>query len=311
MPGNTKHNLLVILGPTASGKTGIAVRLASEIGGEIISADSRQVYRGMDLGTGKDLSEYEVGGRFVPYHLIDVIDPREEFNLFAFQRAFAAAYREVRNRGKAALLVGGTGLYLESVILKYPLRAVPEDPDLRERLAGLDMEALRDFYFSMTDVIPHNRTDLDDRDRLIRAVEIARHGGRDPAGVEEETLDAVSPLTVGIRWERGELRGRITRRLRDRLDAGLIEEVRALKDGGVSWERLDAFGLEYRYIARYLRGRLSEREMFRSLETKIHQFAKRQETWFRRMERKGVAIRWFHFNDYDMLLEYVQERLSL
>jgi len=299
-------NLIVILGPTASGKTSLAVRLACEMDGEIISADSRQVYRGMDLGTGKDLSEYERGNRTIPYHLINVIDPGEEFNLFQFQRHFARSFLDITGRKKWPILVGGTGLYLESVILDYRLKKVEEDRQLRERLAGLEMDALIELYLSFSGNIPHNKTDITDRPRLIRAIEILNHSDDALDGIDHVPFPDISPVVIGVRWERSELRRRITRRLRDRIEAGLIDEVRRLKEGGISWERLDAFGLEYRYVALYLQGILTDEDMFKTLETRIHQFAKRQETWFRRMERKGVDIHWINDHDYDEITRYLK-----
>ncbi len=304
-----EKNLIVILGPTASGKTSLAVRLAREFDGEIISADSRQVYRGMDLGTGKDLSEYEMENRAIPYHLINVIDPVEEFNLFEFQRLFVQSFLDITGRKKWPILVGGTGLYLESVVLNYRLRKVGEDRQLRERLAVLDMDALRGLYLSFAGNAPHNKTDMTDRSRLVRAIEILSHA-RDASDASDlVAYPEISPIVIGVRWERSELRRRITRRLRDRIDAGLIGEVRRLKEEGLSWERLDAFGLEYRYISLFLRGRLTEEEMFKTLETRIHQFAKRQDTWFRRMERKGVDIHWINGHDYEEMKEYIHTLL--
>jgi tRNA dimethylallyltransferase len=304
-----EKNLIVILGPTASGKTSLAVRLAREFDGEIISADSRQVYRGMDLGTGKDLSEYEMENRAIPYHLINVIDPVEEFNLFEFQRLLVQSFLDITGRKKWPILVGGTGLYLESVVLNYRLRKVGEDRQLRERLAVLDMDALRGLYLSFAGNAPHNKTDMTDRSRLVRAIEILSHA-RDASDASDlVAYPEISPIVIGVRWERSELRRRITRRLRDRIDAGLIGEVRRLKEEGLSWERLDAFGLEYRYISLFLRGILTEEEMFKTLETRIHQFAKRQDTWFRRMERKGVDIHWINGHDYEEMKEYIHTLL--
>jgi tRNA dimethylallyltransferase len=284
-----RHNLLVVLGPTASGKTELAVCLARKIGGEIISADSRQVYRGMDLGTGKDLSQYSNGGILVPCHLIDILDPSEEFSVFDYQRLFYCCFREITKRAKIALLVGGTGLYLDAVIRGYRMPAVPENWNLREELQGESMESLRQRLLAISPEV-HNTTDLLERERLIRAIEIAesarnhQHHAQDPI--------PVSPLVLGVRCERDVLRRKITARLHSRLAAGLIEEVRSLYEKGIGWERIDSFGLEYRYVARYLQARMSREEMIRTLETRIHQYAKRQETWFRRMERNGVRIHW-------------------
>lgn len=311
MSRNPKHNLVVILGPTASGKTSLAVKLAAEIDGEIISADSRQVYRGMDLGTGKDLSEYTNESHSIPYHLINIIDPEDEFNLFQFQRRFVQCFSEITDRKRFPVLVGGTGLYLESVILNYRLPEAPEDPELRRRLTQLDMDTLVDIYLSQTGGTAHNRSDLTDRNRLLRAIEIAGKGRDNLESHEQEVLCSITPITIGIRWDRAELRERISKRLKARLDAGLVEEVKGLKEGGLAWERLDAFGLEYRYVSWYLRDRLTYEEMFKNLEIKIHQFAKRQETWFRRMERRGVDIYWVNGNDYDEISRYVKGILLL
>ena len=304
-----EKNLIVILGPTASGKTSLAVRLACDMNGEIISADSRQVYRGMDIGTGKDLSEYERDNRTIPHHLINVIDPEEEFNLFQFKRRFTQSFLDISGRKKWPILVGGTGLYLESVILNYRLKKIDTDEHLRERLAGLDMDGLIALYLSFSGNIPHNKTDTTDRQRLIRAIEILSHSGDASDGIDQVPFPEISPAVIGVRWERSELRQRITRRLRDRIDTGLIDEVKRLRTQGLSWERLDTFGLEYRYVALYLQGKLTEEEMFRTLETRIHQFAKRQETWFRRMERKGVYIHWINGHDYGEITRYLKEVL--
>ncbi|MBN1545770.1 MAG: tRNA (adenosine(37)-N6)-dimethylallyltransferase MiaA [Syntrophaceae bacterium] len=310
MDSSDKKNLIVILGPTASGKTTLAVKLATEIDGEIISADSRQVYRGMDLGTGKDLSEYASERKDIPYHLIDIVDPSEEFNLFQFQRRFVACFNEITGRGKMPVLVGGTGMYLESVILNYRLPEVRNDQELRIKLADLDMDALIQIYLSESESVPHNKTDMTDRNRLIRAIEINRQNRKDFEGPEQEVLRRISPIIIGVKWARSILRQRITTRLKARLDAGLIEEVQKLRKRGLSWERLDSFGLEYRYISRYLQGQLNYENMFRELETKIHQFAKRQETWFRRMERKGVTIHWVIGDDYAGLRQLVHTAIS-
>lgn len=294
-----RYNLLVILGPTASGKTGLAVGLARTIGGEIISADSRQVYRGMDLGTGKDLSEYNRGGAAVPFHLIDILDPSDEFSVFAYQKLFYRAFHEIIERGKVPLLVGGTGLYLEAVIRGYRLPEVPINQPLRDELAGEGMEVLRRRLLALHPRV-HNRTDLQERERLIRAIEIAVH----PHGNDHETEVRIplSPLVIGIRCEREALRSKITDRLKARLESGMIEEVRELRKAGLTWGRIDSFGLEYRYIGLYLRGDITRDEMFRTLNTRIHQYAKRQETWFRRMERNGVSIHWIESGDTDSVL---------
>ena len=278
------YNLLVILGPTASGKTRVAVQVAGALGGEIISADSRQVYRSMDIGTGKDLQEYGS----VPYHLIDIVDPGYEFNVFEFQRRFAESFRGIHARGHLPLLVGGTGMYLESVLGGYPLLEVPENLALRRELAAASNSALAARLKRVSPRL-HNTTDLLDRQRLIRAIEIAEF----QAAVEDvPPLPELSPLVFGIKWAREDLRRRITRRLKERLDHGLIEEVDRLHKNGNSWETLEFYGLEYRFVSLFLKGTLNRNDMFQKLNSAIHQLAKRQETWFRRMERRGISIHW-------------------
>jgi tRNA dimethylallyltransferase len=278
-------NLLTILGPTASGKTRLAVALAQDLGGEIISADSRQVFRGMDIGSGKDLHEYGD----LPYHLIDVLEPGDEFSVFAFQRHFLEAFEDISARGRLPLLCGGTGLYLDAVLRGYRMREVPENRPLR---AELERKGLDELAALLRELRPeqHNTSDLLERGRTIRAIEIARFERDQPA--TDDDWPELRPLVIGIRWERGELRRRITERLRLRLDTGMIDEVRRLHDAGVAWERLDYYGLEYRYIGAFLQGSLSRNDMFQRLNSAIHDFAKRQENWFRKMERNGVSINW-------------------
>ncbi|HSR11860.1 MAG TPA: tRNA (adenosine(37)-N6)-dimethylallyltransferase MiaA [Thermodesulfobacteriota bacterium] len=283
MDGHIDQNLIVILGPTASGKTRAGVEVAGEVDGEIVSADSRQVFRGMNIGTGKDLDEYGS----IPYHLIDIADPGSEFSVFDFQRLFGRAFSEIRCRGRVPVLVGGTGLYLDSVLLGYRMAEVPPDERLRERLAAVPLEDLRRRLEASNPVL-HNTTDLLDRDRIIRAIEIAEFRGPKPA----PALPDIKPAVFGIFWPREALRARITDRLRRRLKEGMIEEVRGLLAAGVPPEKLDEYGLEYRFISRHLRGEINRNDMFQKLNSAIHQFAKKQETWFRRMERKGVRIRW-------------------
>ena len=278
-------NLLVILGPTASGKTAVAVQVARDLDGEIISADSRQVYRGMDIGTGKDLREYGT----ISYHLMNIVDPGYAFNVFEFQRRFWEVFQDIRERGKIPLLVGGTGLYLEAVLKKYRMFEVPENPELRRALSSFSLPGLVDLLQTLQPTL-HNITDLLDRRRLIRAIEIAKFQKEvDP---RSSSLPTLSPLVFGIRWERKILRRRITDRLRKRLQEGMIEEVRALLQSGISHETLEFYGLEYRFVSQYLRGEIKFNDMFQRLNSAIHQFAKRQETWFRRMERGGIQIRW-------------------
>ncbi len=283
-----KANMLVVLGPTASGKTALGVRLANVLGGEIISADSRQVYRGLDIGSGKDLAEYTIDGRAIPYHLIDVVDLSHEFSVFEYQQRCFAAFEEIAGRGALPVMVGGTGLYIEAVLKGYRMVEAPENPALREMLASLDHEALAVRLKALKPDL-HNTTDLTDRNRLIRAIEIAEYSRDHPPAPAPD----IRALVLGTRWDRRLLRRRIGERLRQRLDAGMIEEVEGLRAQGVSWEKLHFLGLEYRYIAEFLEGRIQTRdELYQELRTAICQFAKRQETWFRRMERNGLTIHW-------------------
>jgi tRNA dimethylallyltransferase len=278
-------NLLVILGPTASGKTHLAVQAARQLNGEILSADSRQVYRGLDIGSGKDLAEYGT----TPYHLIDIVDPGCEFSLFDFVQEFKRVYCEVVSRMRLPVLAGGTGLYLDAVLRGYQLVQVGENLSLRQELEQLEIAALVERLRRLRPEL-HNTTDLTDRERLTRAIEIAE-GERQPAAEAIELPD-LSPRVFGLRWQRDRLRQRITLRLRQRLDNGMIEEVESLHAAGVAWETLDNFGLEYRFVARYLQGMINRNDLFQKLNSAIHQFAKRQDTWFRRMQRQGVDICW-------------------
>ena len=282
--GAGRPNLLVILGPTASGKTRLGTELARALSGEIISADSRQVFRGMDIGTGKDLHEYGE----IPYHLIDVAAPGSEFNLFEFQRLFLDAFSEISGRRRLPVLVGGSGMYLDSVLRGYWLKEIPENPELRRELEPLSMEELAERLRSGNPKL-HNTTDLTERARLTRAIEIAQGSATDPEG---EPGPGIAALTLGIRWERALLRERITLRLRERLEAGMIEEVQRLHASGIPYEKLEFYGLEYRFLARHLKGELSRNDMFQKLNSAIHDFAKKQENWFRRMESHGTPIHW-------------------
>ena len=302
------HNLIVILGPTASGKTRMAARLARDLNTEIISADSRQVYRGMDIGTGKDLSQYVVDGVAVACHLIDVVDPSYEFSVFEYQKRFFQHFRDIRSRAMLPIMCGGTGLYLEAVLLNYRMAFVAEDAGLREELEFEDTSALRSRLLSLNTAL-HNTTDLRDRRRIIRAIEIAQSSlsSRDQFAHD---MTEVDPLVIGIRWERAVLRRRITERLHDRLGAGLVDEVRRLYECGLSWEKLDSFGLEYRFVSLFLRGETGYAQMVAQLNVKIHQFAKRQETWFRRMERRGVEINWVDGDDYEAVRNQVYSAMA-
>jgi tRNA dimethylallyltransferase len=292
MPSPPYH-ALVILGATATGKTRLGVDLARRLGGEILSADSRQVYRGLDLGTGKDLEEYGQGGATVPYHLIDLVEPGEEYNLFRFRQDCHLACRDVWARGRIPVVVGGTGLYLAALLHGYEVVAVERNEELRCRLAGLDQAALVSRLLA-TGHRPHNTTDLEDRERTLRALEIALHrDGHAPS------LPALArPLVLGTRWPRATLLERIRQRLRERLDAGLVEEVEGLHRAGVPWTRMEQLGLEYREVARFLQGQTRNRnDLFQKLAAAIGRFAKKQESWWRRLEREGVAITWLDPSD--------------
>lgn len=275
-------NLMVILGPTASGKTRLAVAAAEVLGGEIISADSRQVFRRMDIGTGKDLADY---GN-IPYHLIDLLEPGDEFSVFAFQQHFIAAFSQITSRGRLPILAGGTGLYLDAVLRGYEFSEVPENQTLRSELALLSMDELKARLVELNPQL-HNSTDLLERERLLRAIEIASADS-----FSRVSLPDLHSVIFGIRMARDVVRQRITARLRERLQNGMIEEVGALLAEGVPPERLDAYGLEYRYINLHLSGRLNRNDMYQKLNSAIHDFAKRQENWFRKMEKHGLEIIW-------------------
>ena len=292
-------NIIVILGPTASGKTTLAARLAAQLGGEIISADSRQVYRGMDIGTGKDLYQYIVDGKKINYHLIDVVDPQDEFSLFDFQQRFYEVFDGLRRNKILPIMVGGTGLYLESVLAAYDMPQAPPDEKLRELLSVKSKSELQEILLSLKPNV-HNKTDLDDPKRLIRAIEIEQARKTKSQLKEKPVIDAA---VFGIRWERTVLRKRITQRLHERLGQGMVEEVKILHERGVSWQRLEGFGLEYRFIAMYLQNKLNYQEMVQKLNTGIHQYAKRQEKWFRRMEKKDININWIDGANYNSLKE--------
>ena len=283
-----KYDLITILGPTASGKTPLAAALADKLGTEIISGDSRQVYRRMDLGTGKDLVDYVVDGRPVPYHLIDIVEPGYKYNVFEYQRDFLKAYEEIVAKGKLPVLCGGTGMYIESVLKGYRLLPVPENPELRASLEGKTLEELTDILRRCKKL--HNSTDVDTAKRAIRAIEIEEYYKQQPPEYRE--FPSLKSLIVGVDIDRELRREKITRRLKQRLDEGMVEEVRGLLAEGVSAENLIYYGLEYKFLTQYVIGELTFEEMFQQLETAIHQFAKRQMTWFRGMERRGFTIHW-------------------
>ena len=262
----------------------------------------------MDIGTGKDLGEYIVDGKPVPYHIIDVAEPGHLFSVFEFQQRFYECFREITARGRMPIVVGGTGLYIESILREYRMLPVPENAALRKEMEALSMEELAARLLHLNPAL-HNTTDLTGRERLIRAIEIAEHTSTHGSREEIERPDIV-PLVIGVRWDRAILRERITRRLKERLGQGMIEEVQRLHDSGIPWERLDEMGLEYRYVSLYLQGKLTYEEMFKTLNIRIHQFAKRQDTWFRGMERRGITIRWIEGADEAALRELVLKKVS-
>ena len=284
-----KQKLITILGPTASGKTPLAAALAREVDGEIISADSRQVYRRMDIGTGKDLDDYGD----VPYHLIDICEPGTKYNLFQYQQDFFDAYEDIQRRGRQPILCGGTGLYIEAVLRGYHLSPVPQNQELRDRLEGMTLQELTAMLEELkrkSGTAMHNTTDVDSAQRAIRAIEIETYNIEHPMPLRE--LPAISSVIIGVDIDRELRREKITRRLKARLQEGMVEEIRSLLGSGIPAEDLIYYGLEYKYLTEYVIGRLSYEEMFRQLEIAIHQFAKRQMTWFRGMERRGFTIHW-------------------
>ncbi len=300
--------LITILGPTASGKTTLAAHLAvvlsqdicgdgtergGEIRAEIISGDSRQVYRGMDIGTGKDLIDYVVDGKQVPYHLIDICEPGTKYNLFEYQRDFLKAYEDITGRGAQPILCGGTGLYIESILKGYSLSPVPQNPDLRGRLADKSLEELTEMLRELktrNGSVMHNKTDVDTPQRAIRAIEIEEYNLHTP--LPERPFPKIPYIIIGVDIDRDLRREKITRRLKARLEEGMVREIQSLLEKGIPSEDLIYYGLEYKYVTEYIIGKLSYDEMFRQLEIAIHQFAKRQMTWFRGMERRGFVINW-------------------
>lgn len=285
---NMQNRLITIVGPTASGKTSFAVRLAHELGGEIISADSRQIYRGMDIGTGKDLSEYSIGKTAISYHMIDIREAGEKYTLFDYQHDFHAVLQDVLSRNKRPILCGGTGLYVESTLKGYNLPDVPINAELRKSLEGKSLQELTQILQSYRNL--HNTTDTDTAQRAIRAIEIASYQANQMAS--QTSFPPLESCVLGLMIDRDLRRAKITTRLKARLQEGMIEEVKGLLDAGVLADDLIYYGLEYKYVTLYLLGSLSYEEMYSQLEIAIHQFAKRQMTWFRGMERRGIPIHW-------------------
>ncbi|WP_439184692.1 tRNA (adenosine(37)-N6)-dimethylallyltransferase MiaA [Carboxylicivirga taeanensis] len=302
---NSPYNLLVLLGPTASGKTTFAAHLAKELDGEIISADSRQIYRGMDLGTGKDLEDYTIDGQTIPHHLIDIVDAGYKYNVFEYQADFFKAFEQVQHNRRWPVMCGGTGLYIESVLKKYKLINVPVNQPLRDSLQGKNLQELSTILAGYKSL--HNQTDTDTVKRAIRAIEIEEYYKEHPE--IEVKLPDIHPLIIGVNIDRESRRRKITDRLKKRLDEGMIDEVKQLLDSGVTPEDLIYYGLEYKYLTMYATGQLTYKQMFDKLNVAIHQFAKRQMTWFRGMERKGAHIHWV--NAFEPMEEKIQKVIKL
>ncbi len=327
-------DLITILGCTATGKTKLAVQLANEFNGEIISADSRQVYRGMNIGTGKDLSEYTINGKSIPYHLINIIDPKEEFNLYTYQQLFYQTFEDIKNRNRLPFSVGGTGMYLSSILQNYTLNKADFE-SAKLNLSSLSDDDLRVMLKELNPTL-HNTTDLNDRERIIKAIAVSKsqrvifssHFEPDLSGEKSVTNNdrdfSVVPLlrndtlalnnlpfkslVIGVNLPRDEIKKRITTRLKKRLDEeGMIDEVKSLMDSGISYEKMIFFGLEYKFIAQYLNGELNKNDMFQKLNSAIHSFAKRQMTWFRKMEREGVTINWIDGPDFIKAKELIEK----
>ncbi len=301
-----KYNLITILGPTATGKTGLAAYLASRLNGEVISADSRQIYRGMDLGTGKDYADYFVDGVEIPSHLVDIENAGVHYNVFRFQTDFIQVFEEIRSRNKFPVLCGGSGLYIEAVLKNYRLIEVPPNKELRKELEGKTLVELTEILKNLKPKL-HNHTDVETDRRAIRAIEIEKYYAENPQF--DSSFPEINSLNIGIDFDRDLRRQRITARLKQRLEEGMLDEVQKLLDSGLTPEQLIYYGLEYKYLTLHLTGELSYDEMFRQLEIAIHQFAKRQMTWFRGMEKRGTKIHWI--NGHLPMEEKVEEILRL
>ncbi len=297
------YNLVTILGPTACGKTRLGALLAAHYQGEIISADSRQVYKGMDIGTGKDINDYLVDGRTVPYHLVDIIEPSEEYSLFNFQKDFSISFNDIINRSKLPLLVGGTGMYLSSVLENYHLKPAAFDTARYDELAAQPIEVLRSNLLNLSPSL-HNTTDLKIKERIIKAIIIAE------TGEQASQMPEITSLNIGVAPPREVVRRRITERLRARLEGSMIQEAENLLATGIPHEKLAFFGLEYKYLSLYLQKIITFEQMFEQLNIAIHQFSKRQMTWFRRMEKHGVVIHWLEEADFRRACEIIQQNLN-
>lgn len=296
------YDLITILGPTATGKTKLAVQLADYFNGEIISADSRQVYRGMNIGTGKDLSEYIINGKQIPYHLIDVIDPAEEFDLYKFQLIFYNSFEDVSKRNKLPFLVGGTGMYLSSILQNYNLSKA-DFGNVELDYSSFSDQEVKNILIELNPAL-HNTTDLTDRNRILKAIAVSK-----TQQIQKDEVK-INSLNIGVNLSRDEIKKRITARLKKRLDEeNMIDEVKSLMDSGVTYDKMIFFGLEYKFIAQYLKGELNKNDMFQKLNSAIHAFAKRQMTWFRKMEREGVIINWIDGADFDKAKQLIENSL--
>jgi len=300
-----KYDLITILGPTAVGKTKLAAKLAFRFNGEIISADSRQVYKGMNIGTGKDYNDYFVNGNKVNYHLIDIVEPYEEFNLFLFKEYFLKSFEDIKGRDKLPFLVGGSGLYLSSILQKYDLQKADFESDEYDYLKLQSHENLKEQLKELNSGL-HNTTDLKEKERTIKAIILEK-----TKNLTSKLSTEVNSLNIGIKLSREEIKSRITQRLNERLEAGMVDEVKKLIDSGISYERLNFFGLEYKYISMHIRGELNYNDMFQKLNSAIHNFAKRQMTWFRKMEKEGIKIYWIDGQDYENAVNIIKTELQL
>ena len=302
---NSSIDLLVILGPTATGKTKLAVQLADKLSGGIISADSRQVYRGMDIGTGKDLNEYKLKGKKISYHLIDIADPREEYSIFQFQQDFQDTFSDIHKRNKLPILCGGTGFYIKAILMDFHLPAIAPDNKLRQELENWELEDLILQLESISPGAAKNST-LETKRRVIRAIEVEMNRVKTKEKIRTPRAIFKNPIVLGVEYPREVIRERITSRLQDRLDQNMIQEVEKLLKRGITHERLERFGLEYRFISRYLLGQLTREEMIEKLNTAIHQFSKRQMTFFRNMEKNGIRILWIPEGNLKSIVDLIR-----
>ena len=298
----TSLELITVLGPTAVGKTKLAVKLAYELNGEIISADSRQIYKGMDIGTGKDLDEYIINGKSIPYHLIDIIDPDKDYSVFNFQTEFNKIYNRINKNGKKTILCGGTGLYLDSILFNYKFEQINANNKLRKKLDEKSKDELKK-YFKKLDEKLYANWNTDTKRRIIRGIELANSNAKPQTNSKPN--EKFNRCVIGIKYDREIIRKRITYRLKNRLDTGMIEEVQNLINNGLSINRLNYFGLEYKFVGKYLKGEINKEELFELLNIAIHQFAKRQSSWFRRMEKRGIKIFWIDEGSFDKAMKFI------